>query len=454
MKSMKVSAGSDSGSSLGERYASAEMRDNFAVIRRYILWRRLWLELAKTQKKLGIAIPAKAISEMRRNVSKINLSKAREIELETNHEVVAHIKLFATQCPSAGKIIHLGATSAFVTDNADLIQIRDALLIVRRRVESVVKLLMKLSAKYRSTPIVGYTHFQPAQITTLGKRFSLWLQDILEDLNLLKFILAGLPFLGSKGAVGTQASQLAIFGNNAAKARKLDMLLAGSFGFKRVVITSGQTYSRQIDSRVAYLLTSIAQSASKFSYDLRLLQHTGEVKEPFSKTQVGSSAMPYKQNPVYAERISSLARYVISLSQFFHYTHATQWLERSLDDSAGRRVAIPQIFMAIDAVLLLYEKILNGITIDKSVIDRRVGEQLPLAASEYIISTSSVSGEDRQALHEEFRKLFRVNGGPDPAKLDELKRKNPAAFSVRSHIGNAPLQIDELIKEGRRILSM
>ncbi|MBI4242616.1 MAG: adenylosuccinate lyase [Planctomycetes bacterium] len=437
---------------LAYRYSSKEMRDNFSVMRRYQLWRRLWLELAKSQKKLGVKIDQKAITEMQNNLDKINLKKAEKIEQQTNHEVVAHIRLFGEQCPHASKIIHLGATSAFVMDNADLIQIRDGLQILKSKLTETIKLLIERCAQYKELPVVGYTHFQPAQFTTLGKRFSLWLQDLLNDLSLMNFVTNELPFLGSKGAVGTQATQLSVFDFNRSKLKLLDEMLATAFGFKKVVISSGQTYSRQIDSRVAYLLSSITQSASKFSNDLRLLQHTNEVMEPFGKDQVGSSAMPYKQNPVLSERITSLARYTISLSQFCHFTHATQWLERSLDDSAGRRVAIPQSFMATDAILKLYERILKGIFVNKEMIQNRVYEHLPIAASEFIMSLSAMKGQNRQEWHEKLRNLY-LNNPTDNTTIQELKKLVPEAFDIKVHIGNAPQQVEELIKEAKKLIS-
>jgi adenylosuccinate lyase len=398
-----------------------------------------------------VEISSKAIKEMETKLHEIDLKRSAEIEEKTNHEVVAHIRHFAEQCPNAGKIIHLGATSAFVMDNADLIQMRDGLILLKGKLANLMELLIKKCNQFKDLAVIGYTHFQPAQFTTMGKRFSLWLQDLINDMTLVNFVLNEIPFLGSKGAVGTQATQLAVFNFDRSKLNQLDNIIAKEFGFNKVIICSGQTYSRQIDSRISYLLSSVAQSASKFSNDLRLLQHTGELMEPFGKEQVGSSAMPYKQNPILAERISSLARYTISLAQFCHFTHATQWLERSLDDSAGRRVSIPQLFMATDAIMTIYTKIINGIQINGKVIKERIESHLPVAASEFIMSLSTIRGQNRQELHEKLRNLY-LNGKINVKTLHNLKKDIPEAFNIKNHIGNAPQQVEHLIKEARKLL--
>ncbi|MGD2135126.1 MAG: lyase family protein, partial [Gemmatimonadales bacterium] len=354
-------------SPLGTRYASGPMQRLWSAEHRAVVWRRLWLALAQEQRRLGLDIPEDALAEMERRLGDADLDAVGEYERRFRHDVMAHIHHFGDQAPAARGYIHLGATSCFVTDNADLIVMRDALALLRSRLVTVVRTLAQFAERWAELPTVAYTHFQPAQLTTVGKRATLWLQDFLLDTESVHALIAALPFRGCKGVTGTQASYLELFDGDHGKVQELDRTVAHRFGFGGTIAVSGQTYTRKIDTRVLDVLTGIAQSAAKFGTDLRLLQHEQELAEPTEDEQVGSSAMPYKRNPMRAERICALARYVLAQEQNTQYTAATQWLERTLDDSANRRLALPEAFLAADAVLVLCANVARGLEVFESV---------------------------------------------------------------------------------------
>jgi adenylosuccinate lyase len=388
---------------LTERYASAEMSGLFSPQRKFETWRRLWLWLAEEQRRLGLPVSEEALAQMRQHLSDIDFEAAAAEESRTRHDVMAHVRVFGAAAPMAKGIIHWGATSAYVTDNADLIQMRDALELVDRRLVAVLRKLRDFALAHRDLPTLAYTHFQPAQPTTVGKRAALWASDLLSDWEELRGVREGLRFLGAKGATGTQASFLQLFDGDSTKVEELDLALARRAGFRRRQTVSGQTYSRKQDDRVVHALSSLAQSAHKIATDLRLLQHEGELEEPFEASQVGSSAMPYKRNPMRAERICSLARHVIALSLDTAMTAATQWLERTLDDSANKRIAVPEAFLAADAILTLLENVVGGLVVHPEVCARRLAEEAPFLASENVLMEAVRRGGDRQELHERLR---------------------------------------------------
>jgi adenylosuccinate lyase len=445
---------------LVSRYASDEMNAVFSDRTKFTTWRKLWIELARAEKKLGLPITDAQIGEMEAHADDLNPDVARAYEKKFRHDVMAHIHAFGDQCPSARPIIHLGATSAYVGDNTDLIQMRDALGIIRRDLVNVIRNLRGFAWERRGLPTLGYTHFQPAQLTTVGKRASLWLQDFLMDYHELEQVVSGLRFRGVKGTTGTQASFLDLFEGDHAKVRALDERVSRAFGFERPFLVTGQTYTRKVDSRVAACLSSVCQSLAKFSNDLRLLAHLREVEEPFEQSQVGSSAMPYKRNPMRAERIASIARFVMSLESSPANTAAAQWFERTLDDSANKRLSIPQMFLGTDGALRIAINVTSGLVVNPAVIERRIGEELPFIASENILMRAVKKGGDRQALHEELRKLSREAGarirnegagndlierirksglfGLDDGDLDGVL--NPALYT-----GRAPEQVEEFL---------
>ena len=388
---------------LTERYASAEMSALFSARFKFETWRRLWLWLAEEEKKLGLPISDEAISQMRANLSSIDFEAADKEEERTRHDVMAHVRVFGQAAPAARPIIHWGATSAYVTDNGDLIQMREALTLVERRLVSLLRILRSFALAHRDLPALAYTHFQPAQPTTVGKRASLWAADLLMDLEEVRAVRADLRFLGAKGATGTQASFLLLFDGDSKKVEELDRSLAHRAGFPRRQLVSGQTYSRKQDDRVVHALSGLAQSAHKIGTDLRLLQHEGELEEPFEAEQIGSSAMPYKRNPMRAERVCSIARHVVALSLDTAMTAATQWLERTLDDSANKRIAVPEAFLAADAILVLLENIFRGIVVHPEVCRRKLEAEIPILATESILMEAVRRGGDRQQLHERIR---------------------------------------------------
>lgn len=388
---------------LTERYASKEMAYLFSSDFKFRTWRRLWIALAEGEKELGLPIAEQQIAELRAHAGNINYEDAEKREREIRHDVMAHIYAFGLQAPTAKGIIHLGATSAFVTDNTDILQMAEALAIVKRRVVNLMAKLRDFAWKWRATPQLAFTHFQPAQLTTVGKRATLWLHDLVLDYHEIEFRQSQLALLGVKGATGTQASFLNLFEGDAAKVQRLEQLVAEKVGLRRVYPVSGQTYSRKVDAQVVGTLSGFAQSASKFGYDMRLLQHLHEIEEPFEEEQVGSSAMAYKRNPMRAERIDALSRHLIVNALNPALTAATQWFERTLDDSANRRIAIPEAFLAADAIALIYDNIVGGIVVHEDVIAANVRRELPFLMTENLMMEGVRRGGDRQVLHERVR---------------------------------------------------
>jgi adenylosuccinate lyase len=388
---------------LTERYASKEMSYLFSSNFKFRTWRKLWIALAEAERELGLPITDGQIAEMKANATDINYDDAEKREREVRHDVMSHVHAFGLQAPSAKGIIHLGATSAFVTDNTDILQMSEALLLLERRLITLISKLRDFSWKWRATPTLGFTHFQPAQLTTVGKRGTLWLHDLLLDFRDLEFRRSQLALLGVKGATGTQASFLSLFDGSEAKVRRLEELVGEKVGMPRVYPVSGQTYSRKVDSQVVNMLSGFAQSASKFGYDMRLLQHLKEIEEPFEDDQIGSSAMAYKRNPMRAERLDALSRHLIVNALNPALTAATQWFERTLDDSANRRIAMPEAFLAADALALIYDNIISGIVVHEEVIAANVSRELPFLMTENLMMEGTRRGGDRQELHERVR---------------------------------------------------
>ncbi|WP_018676323.1 adenylosuccinate lyase [Riemerella columbina] len=446
---------------LEERYSSPEMLFNFSHDNKFQNWRKLWIALAEIEKDLGLDISDKQIAELKAHATNIDYTKAAEYEKKFRHDVMAHVHTYGDVAPSAKGIIHLGATSAFVGDNTDLIQIRDGLLILKKKLVNVIKRLSDFALKYKDTPTLGFTHYQPAQLTTIGKRATLWLQSLILDFEELEFFLDTLRFRGVKGTTGTAASFLELFNGDYSKVKTLDRELSKRFGFDKVFGVSGQTYDRKIDAKVVALLSNIAQSAHKFTNDLRLLQNLKEIEEPFEKNQIGSSAMAYKRNPMRSERIGALAKYVMSLASSSAMVAATQWFERTLDDSANKRLTIPQAFLAVDAILLIWNNILDGIVVYENRINKHIMEELPFMATEYIIMEEVKAGGDRQEIHETIRqhsmeasKKVKMEGkendlierimNDNSLKMD--KSKISEVLSPKNFIGFAPIQTEEFIK--------
>jgi adenylosuccinate lyase len=388
---------------LTERYASREMSAIFSPDFKFQTWRRLWLALAEAQQELGLPITDAQLSELRDNLENINYEDAEKREREVRHDVMSHIHALGLQAPNAKGIIHLGATSAYVTDNSELVQMREGMELVRRRIVNLIGKLRDFSERWKETPTVAFTHFQPAQLTTVGKRATLWLHDLVLDHHELRFRQESLALLGVKGATGTQASFLKLFEGDAGKVARLEELVAKKMGFARCYPVSGQTYSRKVDAQIVSTLSGFAQSASKFAYDMRLLQHLREIEEPFEEHQVGSSAMAYKRNPMRAERIDGIARHLIINSQNPAHTAATQWFERTLDDSSNRRIAIPEAFLAADAIALLWDNVASGLVVHEPVIQANVRRELPFIATENLMMEGVRRGGDRQVLHERVR---------------------------------------------------
>ncbi|HVT44842.1 MAG TPA: adenylosuccinate lyase [Thermoanaerobaculia bacterium] len=447
---------------LTDRYASAEMSYVFSEEFKFRTWRRLWVALAEAERELGLPISEEQIAEMRAHADDINYEEAERREREIRHDVMSHIHAFGLQAPGARGIIHLGATSAYVTDNGEILQMLEGLRIVRRRVLGIVRRLRDFVSRWRDVPTLAFTHFQPAQLTTVGKRATLWLHDLLLDWKELEAREQSLALLGVKGATGTQASFLALFEGDSARVTRLEELVAAKIGLPRVYPVSGQTYSRKVDSQIVNTLAGFAQSASKFGYDMRLLQHLREIEEPFEEGQVGSSAMPYKRNPMRAERIDALARHLIVLMQDPAFTAATQWFERTLDDSANRRIAIPEAFLAADAIALLYDNILAGIVVHQEVIAANVRRELPFIATENLMMEGVKRGGDRQLLHERIRIHSHAAAGElkgrspegslfERIALDPLFGMDLASIESlarpENFIGCAPEQVDRFLRE-------
>ena len=448
-------------SPLSERYASKEMQYIFSPDMKFRTWRRLWIALAETEKELGLPITDEQIEELKSHAEDINYEVAKEREKIVRHDVMSHVYAYGVQCPKAKGIIHLGATSCYVGDNTDIIVMNEALKLVRKKLINVIAELRNFADTYKNQPTLAFTHFQPAQPTTVGKRATLWMQEFLMDLEDLEYVAGTLKLLGSKGTTGTQASFLELFDGDQETIDKIDPMIAEKMGFKAAYPVSGQTYSRKVDTRVLNVLAGIAASAHKFSNDIRLLQHLKEVEEPFEKTQIGSSAMAYKRNPMRSERIASLSRYVMVDALNPAITSATQWFERTLDDSANKRLSVPEGFLAIAGILDLCLNVVDGLVVYPKVIEKRLMSELPFMATENIMMDAVKAGGDRQELHERIRELsmeagrtVKVEGkennlleliAADPAfnlSLEDLKKTmDPAKY-----VGRAPLQVDNFLK--------
>lgn len=416
-------------SPLSSRYASKEMLYTFSSDMKFSTWRRLWLSLAKAERALGLPITQEQVDEMAAHLTDIDYDMARQREKEVRHDVMAHVYTFGKAAPKAAGIIHLGATSAYVGDNTDIIQIREGLLLVRKKLATVLDKLAQFADAHKSQPTLGFTHFQPAQLTTVGKRATLWMNELLMDLNEVEYRIENLRMLGSKGTTGTQASFMELFDGDESKVKELEKRIADDFGFAGVVPVSGQTYSRKIDAQTLATLAGIAESASKFATDLRLLQHLKEVEEPFEKNQIGSSAMPYKRNPMRCERICSLARYVIADAQNAPMTAMTQWLERTLDDSANRRISLPEAFLATDGVLRLVQNVTKGLHVNEKIVEKLVRDYLPFIATENLMMAAVKRGGDRQQLHEIIR---------EASMQETAKMKNGESWDLVAQLAARP----------------
>jgi adenylosuccinate lyase len=446
---------------LAERYASPEMQEVFSPARRYGTWRRLWLALAEAQSELGLAVPEVALLEMRAALDRLDLDRAAEYERRFRHDVMAHVHLFGDEAPQARGIIHLGATSAFIGDNTDLILHRRALELVRDRIVRTVSGLADFARRHRALPTLAWTHFQPAQPTTVGKRATLWIQDLMLDLEELEWRLDTLRFRGVRGTTGTQASFLELFDGDHERVDRLDHLVGEKMGFRDTYGVSGQTYPRKVDQALQATLAGVASSLSKLGHDLRLLAHLREVEEPFEEEQIGSSAMPYKRNPMRAERICALTRHVISLSLDPAITAATQWLERTLDDSANRRLSIPDAYLTLDGALVLAENVVHGLVVHPAVVTRNLDEHLPFMATETLLMRATAGGGDRQELHERIRRHAHAaaaemkEGRPsdlvDRIAADEAFGMDGEAIrslmDARRFVGRAPEQVDRFLDE-------
>lgn len=451
-----------------ERYASGKMKYIFSPDYKYGTWRKLWIALAEAERELGINITQSQIDEMKAHVADIDYDKERLYESRVRHDVMAHLLTFGDACPNAKPIMHLGATSCYVGDNTDVIQMREALLLVKCRLVSLIKTVRDFAVKYKGMPTLGYTHFQSAQPTTVGKRAALWLNDLVCDLSNLDFQLSSLAMLGCKGTTGTAASFLELFDGDADKAVKLDKMIAAKFGFDKTVPVSGQTYSRKTDYNVVSVLCQIAQSAHKFSNDIRLLSHEKEVEEPFESDQIGSSAMAYKRNPMRSERIAALCRYVVCDSMNPALTASTQWLERTLDDSANRRIALPEAFLAVDAILTLYNNVIGGLQVYPKIIKKNLDRELPFMATENIMMYCVTNkGADRQVLHEAIRrhsfaavKAIKEEGADNDLaeriladKLFDLTREElDKIMDVHAFTGIAERQVDDFVADVDKLL--
>ena len=449
-------------SPLSERYASKEMQYIFSPDMKFKTWRKLWIALAETEQELGINITDEQIAELKSHAEDINYEVAKEREKLVRHDVMSHVYAYGIQCPNAKGIIHLGATSCYVGDNTDVIIMTEALKLVKKKLVNVIAELAKFADKYKDQPTLAFTHFQPAQPTTVGKRATLWMMELKMDLEDLDYIIDGMMLLGSKGTTGTQASFLELFEGDQEKVRAVDRRIAEKMGFKKCFPVSGQTYSRKLDTRVANILAGIAASAHKFSNDIRLLQHLKEVEEPFEKNQIGSSAMAYKRNPMRSERIASLARYVMIDALNPAITSATQWFERTLDDSANKRLSIPEGFLAIDGILDLYLNVVDGLVVYPKVIEKRLMSELPFMATENIMMDAVKAGGDRQELHEKIRVLSMEAGKNVKEKgldnnlleliandesfnmsLEDLK----ACMNPSKYVGRSVEQVKEFLEE-------
>ena len=449
-------------SPLNSRYASKEMQYLFSNDMKFRTWRKLWIALAETEMELGLPVTQEQVDELKANADNINYEVAIEREKQVRHDVMSHVYAYGVQCPKAKGIIHLGATSCYVGDNTDIIVMTEALKLIRKKLINVIAKLADFAMKYKDMPTLGFTHFQPAQLTTVGKRATLWLNDLVMDLEDVEHQLSKAKLLGSKGTTGTQASFLELFEGDHEKVKALDKKIAEKMGYNAVFPVSGQTYARKLDTQMLNVLAEIAQSAYKFSNDMRLLQHLKEMEEPFEKSQIGSSAMAYKRNPMRSERISSLARYVIVDALNPAITASTQWFERTLDDSANKRISVAEAFLATDAILEIYINITDGMVVYPKVIESRIMSELPFMATENIMMQAVKNGGDRQELHEKIRELsmeagknVKVNGGQNNLielisadgsfnlDIDALK----AILKPENYVGRAPQQTEEFVNE-------
>lgn len=449
-------------SPLSERYASEEMQYIFSPDKKFKTWRKLWIALAETEQELGLNITDEQIAELKEFADDINYDVAKKREALVRHDVMSHVYAYGVQCPKAKGIIHLGATSCYVGDNTDIIIMTEALKLVRKKLLNVLNELAKFADTYKAQPTLAFTHFQPAQPTTVGKRATLWMMELKLDLDDLNYVIESMSLLGCKGTTGTQASFLELFEGDQDKIRQIDKKIAAKMGFEKCQPVSGQTYSRKVDTRVLNVLAGIAASAHKFSNDIRLLQHLKEVEEPFEKNQIGSSAMAYKRNPMRSERIASLANYVMVDALNPAITSATQWFERTLDDSANKRLSVPEAFLAVDGILDLYLNVVDGLVVYPKVIEKRLMAELPFMATENIMMDAVKAGGDRQELHEEIRKLSMIAGknvkqeGLDNNLL-ELIAENPKfgmsleelkkSMDPSKYVGRSREQVDEFLTE-------
>ena len=454
-------------SPLSSRYASAYMLELFSARTRIRTWRVLWTELARAESELGLPITPAQVAALEAHQDDIDFEAAAAREKEVRHDVMAHVYAYGLAAPEAAGIIHLGATSCYVTDNADLILYRDALRYLREELRKAMKNLADFADAYKSLPTLGYTHYQPAQLVTVGKRASLWLQDLASDLEEIDFVLSAIPFLGCRGATGTEASLMELFDGDQARIEELNRRLTERFGFSRMFDVCGQTYPRKLDSRILSCLSAIAQSCYRMANDLRLLQHDRQVEEPFEKNQIGSSAMAYKRNPMRCERICSLSRYLMADTMNAAMTASTQWLERTLDDSANRRISLPEGFLCADAILRLTRNVTSGLCVHEKIIERTVMEYLPFIATENLMMEAVKHGADRQQAHEAIRRCSmeataRMKNG-EPCNLPELLARDPefsltedqirAGLRPEKYIGRCPEQVDQFLARIRPLLS-
>ena len=449
-------------SPLSQRYASKQMQYLFSQNKKFRTWRRLWIALAETEKELGLNISQEQIDELKAHQDDINYEDAMEREKAVRHDVMSHVYAYGLQCPKAKGIIHLGATSCYVGDNTDIIIMRDALVLVRSKVVNVIARLAAFAEKYKDVPTLAFTHFQPAQPTTVGKRATLWINEFMMDLEDINYVLSSLKLLGSKGTTGTQASFLELFDGDEEKVDRIDPMIAKKMGFDACYPVSGQTYSRKVDARVMNVVSQVACSAHKMSNDIRLLQHLKEVEEPFEKSQIGSSAMAYKRNPMRSERIASLARYVMVDAMNPAITSSVQWFERTLDDSANRRLSIAEGFLAVDGILDLCMNVTDGLQVYPKVIDRHLRAELPFMATENIMMEAVKAGGDRQEMHEKIRTLSMEAGravkeegrdnnlleliAEDPA-FPQTREELEAAMQPERYVGRAPRQVEKYLEE-------
>ena len=453
-------------SPLSSRYASKYMLELFSSDMRYRTWRRLWVSLAKAEMKLGLPVTAEQVSDLENNIENIDYECVSKREKEVRHDVMAHVYAYGKVAPSAAGIIHLGATSCYVTDNADLIIYRDALIYLRKELLRVVANLSEFAEKYKALPTLGYTHYQPAQLVTVGKRATLWMQDYLSDLNEIDFAIENIKFLGCRGTTGTEASFVDLFEGNTSKIDEMNRMIASDFGFDECFDVCGQTYPRKVDSRILNALSSVAQSCYRMANDIRLLQHDRQVEEPFEKNQIGSSAMAYKRNPMRSERICSLARYLMADAMNAPMTASTQWLERTLDDSANRRISMPEGFLCADAILRLAQNVTDGLHVNEKIVEKTVKEYLPFIATENLMMEAVKKGGNRQQLHETIRKCSmeataKMKNGEECDLLSRLAAEKEFGLTEEemntlltpsAYIGRCPEQVDAFLGKIKPLL--